>query len=172
MKHLTQKNGNNEATEFPPRWKMSVHKSVLGLAIGFLSFVGSAQAQVLSLPPDTIGLTPLEGRVTAVEKVRLPISSGVTVVQTRVTLDFTLQSCIDQLLPLLSSYKLQGGRATIYVTALNANNSKVAVTLCPAVPTTASAFVSIPGDFNRGQISVVFLRQPRQYNGLSGSPRQ
>src|SRR5919202_2095198 len=102
MKHLTQKNGNTEATEFPPRWKMSLQKSVLGLAIGFLSFVGSAQAQVLTLPPDTIGLTPLEGRVTAVEKVRVPTSSAVTVVQTRVTLDFTLQSCVDQLLPLLS----------------------------------------------------------------------
>ena len=162
MKHLTQKNSNNEATEFPPRWKMSLHKSALGLAIGFLSFVGSAQAQVLTLPPDTIGLTPLEGRVTAVEKVRVPTSSVVTVVQTRVTLDFTLQSCVDQLLPLLSSYQVQGRRATIYVTALNANNSQAAVTLCPAVPTTASAQVTIPGNFNSGQISVVFLRQPSQ----------
>jgi hypothetical protein len=51
---------------------MSVHKSVLGLAIGFLSFVGSAQAQVLTLPPETIGLTPLEGRVTSVETVNVP----------------------------------------------------------------------------------------------------
>ncbi len=162
MKHLTQKNGNTEATEFPPRWKMSLHKSVLGLAIGLLSFVGSARAQVLTLPPDTIGLTPLEGRVTAVEKVRVPTSSVVTVVQTRVTLDFTLQSCVDQLLPLLSSYQVQGRRATIYVTALNANNSQAAATLCPAVPTTASAQVTIPGNFNSGQISVVFLRQPPQ----------
>jgi hypothetical protein len=95
-----------------------------------------------------------------VEKMRVPTSSVVTVVQTRVTLDFTLQSCVAQLLPLLSSCKLQGRRATIYVTALNANNSKAAVTLCSAVPTTASAQVSIPGNFNRGQISVVFLRQP------------
>lgn len=141
---------------------MTVHKSVLGLAIGLLSFVGSAQAQVLTLPPGTIGLTPLEGRVTSVETVNVPTSSVVTSVQTRVTLDFTLHSCVDQLLPLLYSYQVQGGRATIYVTALNANNSQVAVTLCPAVPTTASAQVSIPGDFNSSQISVVFLGQPAQ----------
>lgn len=153
------KNSNTEATEFLPRWKMSVHKGVLGLAIGLLSFVSSAQAQVLTLPPGTIGLTPLEGRVTSVEKVSVPTSSVVKVVQTRVTIEFTLHSCVDQLLPLLSSYQVQGGSATIYVTALNANNSQAAVTLCPAVPTTASAQVSIPGDFNSRQISVVFLGQ-------------
>lgn len=161
MKHLSLKNGNTEATEFP-LWKMSVHKSILGLAIGWLSFVGSAQAQVLTLPPGTIGLTPLEGKVTAVETVNVPTSSVVKVVQTRVTLEFTLQTCVDQLLPLVSSYQVQGGKATIYVTALNANNSQAAVTLCPAVPTTASAQVSIPGAFNSGQISVVFLGQPPQ----------
>ncbi|HAA31171.1 MAG TPA: hypothetical protein DCE56_29975, partial [Cyanobacteria bacterium UBA8553] len=83
---------------------MSVHKSVLGLAIGFLSFVGSAQAEVLTLPPGTIGLTPLEGRVTSVETVSVPTSNVVTVVKTRVTMEFTLQTCVDQLLPLLSSY--------------------------------------------------------------------
>jgi hypothetical protein len=66
MKHLTPKNGNTEATQFPRRWKMSVHKNVLGLAIGFLSFVSSAQAQVLTLPPETIGVTPLKGRVISV----------------------------------------------------------------------------------------------------------
>lgn len=141
---------------------MSVHKSVLGLTIGFLSFVGSAQAQVLTLPPGTTGVTPLKGRVTSVETVNVPTSSVVTVVQTRVTIEFTLQSCVDQLLPLLSSYKVQGSRATIHVTALNANNSQAAVTLCLAVPTKASAQVSIPGNFNRRQISVVFLGQPPQ----------
>lgn len=162
MKHLTLKNGNTEAAEFLPTWKMSVNKSVLGLAVGFLSFVGSARAQVLPLPEGTIGLTPLEGRVTSVETVNVPTSSVVTVVQTRVTLEFTLQTCVDRLLPLLSTYKVQGRRATLYVTALNANNSQAAVTLCPAVPTTASAQVSIPGDFNRREISVVFLGQPPQ----------
>jgi hypothetical protein len=162
MKHLTSKNGNTEAIQFPPRWKMSVHKSVLGLAIGFLSFVGSAQAQVLTLPPETIGVTPLKGRVISVETVNVPTSSVVTVVQTRVTIEFILQSCVDQLLPLLSSYKVQGSRATIHVTALNANNSQAAETVCPAVLTTASAQVSIPGNFNRRQISVVFLGQPPQ----------
>ena len=162
MKQLILENGNTEATEFPPRRKMSIRKSALGWAIGLLSFVGTAQAQVLTLPPGTIGLTPLEGRVTAVETVNVPTSSVVKVVQTRVTLEFTLQSCVDQLLPLFSTYQAQGGSATIYVTALNANNSQAAVTLCPAVPTKASAFVSIPGDFNRRQINVVFLRQPPQ----------
>jgi hypothetical protein len=169
MKHLILKNGNTEATEFPPRWKMSVQKSVLGLAIGLLSVVGSAQAQVLTLPPGTIGLTPLEGRVISVEKVSVPTSSVVTTVQTRVTLEFTLQTCVDQLLPLLSRHQVQGDSATIYVTALNANNSQAAVTLCPAVPKTASAQVSIPGDFNSSQISVVFLGQPSQTMPAQGS---
>jgi len=141
---------------------MSVHKNALGLIIGFLSFVGSAQAQVLTLPSETIGLTPLKGRVTSVETVNVPISSAITVVQTRVTIEFTLQTCVDQLLPLLSSYQVQGSRATIHVMALNANNSQAAVRLCSTVPTRASAQVSIPGNFNRRQISVVFLGKPPQ----------
>ena len=169
MKHLTLKNDNTEATEFPPRRKMSIRKSALGWAIGLLSFVGTAQAQVLTLPPETIALTPLEGKVISVEKVSVPTSSVVTTVQTRVTLEFTLQSCVDQLLPLLSTYQVQEGHATIYVTALNANNSQVAVTLCPAVPTKASAQVSIPGDFNSSQIKVVFLGQPPETMPAQGS---
>jgi hypothetical protein len=73
---------------------MSVHKSVLGLTIGFLSVVGSAQAQVLTLPPETVGLTPLKGRVTSVETVNVPTSSVVTVVQTRVIMEFTLAETV------------------------------------------------------------------------------
>jgi hypothetical protein len=61
-----------------------MQRSVLSLAVGFFSFVASAQAQVLTLPEGTTGLTPLEGRVKSVEQVRIPVSDTVTGAETRV----------------------------------------------------------------------------------------
>ncbi len=131
-------------------------KSALGLTVGFLSLVASAQAQVLTLPERTTGLTPLEGKVKAVEQVRA--AKGV---ETRVTLQFTLQGCLDKLMPLMSHYEVQGRRATIYVTALNAHNEKSAVARCVAIPQ-SSAQVSVPGAFGGNQIRVVFMGQRPQ----------
>jgi len=135
-------------------------KQVSGFAVGVLSLVVStqAQAQVLPLPAGTTGLTPLEGRIQSVQQVRVPVTNTVTGVQTRVTLQFTLQGCLDQLMPLISHNEvLQGRRATIYVTALNAHNSQSTVARCAAMPQ-KSAQVNVPGVFARNQIRVVFLK--------------
>lgn len=138
-----------------------MQKSVLGLAVGFLSLVTSAQAQVLTIPEGTTGLTPIDGRVKAVEQVRVPVSDTATGAETRVTLEFTLQGCMDQLMPLISHYEVQGRRATIYVTALNAHNEQSAVTNCIAIPQ-ATSQVSVPGVFGSNQIRVVFIGQRPQ----------
>jgi hypothetical protein len=140
-----------------------MQRSVLGLAVGFFSLVASAQAQVLTLPEGTTGLTPLEGRVKAVEQVRVPVSDTVTGAETRVTLEFTLNGCLDSLMPLISRYEVQGSRATIYVTALNAHNQQSAVARCVAMPQ-ASSQVSVPGVFRRNQVRVVFMGQRPQQN--------
>lgn len=133
-----------------------MQRTVLGLAVGFFSLVASAQAQVLTLPEGTTGLSPLEGRVKAVEQVRVPVSDTVTGAETRVTLEFTLNGCLDSLMPLISHYEVQRNRATIYVTALNAHNQQSIAATCPGMPR-ASAKVSVPGVFGRNQVRVVFV---------------
>ncbi len=138
-----------------------MQRSILGLAVGFFSLVASAQAQVLTLPEGTTGLTPLEGRVKAVEQVRVPVSDTVTGAETRVTLEFTLNGCLDSLMPLISRYEVQGRRATIYVTALNAHNQQSIAATCMGMPR-ASAQVKVPGVFGRNQIRVVFMGQRPQ----------
>jgi hypothetical protein len=138
-----------------------MQRSVLSLAVGFFSFVASAQAQGITLPEGTTGLTPLEGRVKSVEQVRIPVSDTVTGAETRVTLEFTLNGCLDSLMPLISRYEVQGSRATIYVTALNAHNQQSIAATCPGMPQ-ASSQVSVPGVFGDKQIRVVFMGQRPQ----------
>jgi hypothetical protein len=125
--------------------------------------VASPHTPVLTLPARTTGLTPVEGRIKAVEPVRVPVSDTITRAETRVTLEFTLSGCLDKLIPLISHYEVQGSRATIYVTALNAHNEQSMVANCVAMPQ-ASAQVSVPGVFGRNQIRVVFVGQRPQQN--------
>jgi hypothetical protein len=138
-----------------------MQRSVLGLAVGFFSLVASAQAQGITLPEGTTGLTPLEGRVKSVEQVRIPVSDTVTGAETRVTLEFTLNGCLDSLMPLISHYEVQGSSATIYVTALNAHNQQSIAATCMGMPQ-ASSQVSVPGVFGSNQIRVVFMGQRPQ----------
>jgi hypothetical protein len=138
-----------------------MQRSVLGLAVGFFSLVASAQAQGITLPEGTTGLTPLEGRVKAVEQARVRVSDTATGAETRVTLEFTLNGCLDSLMPLISRYEVQGSRATIYVTALNAHNEQSDVARCVTMPQ-ASSQVSVPGVFGDKQIRVVFMGQRPQ----------
>lgn len=128
----------------------------LGFAIGFFSLVATASAQVLTPPAGTTGLTPIQGKVTDVQAVRIPLGDAVTGSETRVTLKFSLQGCMDSLMPLVSHPEIQGRRVTFYVTALNAHNEASRVTRCVAMPQ-ASAQVSVPGIFQRNQVRVVFL---------------
>ncbi len=138
-------------------------KSVFGFAVGFLSLVASTQAQVLTLPERTTGLSPLQGRIKAVEQVSVPVTNTITRIDTRVTFEFTLQGCLDSLMPLISQHSVQGQgrRVTIYVTALNAHNQDSLVALCRTMPQ-SSAQVSVPGVFEPNQIRVVFMGQRPQ----------
>jgi hypothetical protein len=138
-----------------------MQRSILGLAVGFFSLVASAQAQGITLAEGTTGLTPLEGRVKAVEQVRIRVSDTVRGAETRVTLEFTLNGCLDSLMPLISHYEVQGSHATIYVTALNAHNQQSIAATCPGMPQ-ASSQVSVPGVFGSNQIRVVFMGQRPQ----------
>lgn len=138
----------------------------LGLAIGSLSLVASASAQaptppVLTLPPNTTQITPIAGTVTKVQAVRVSRGNAVTGSETRVTMQFKLQGCLDTLLPVIAHPEVLNSRVMIYVTALNAHNEKSDVARCVAIPQ-ATAQVSVPGIFQKNQIRVVFLGQPNQ----------
>lgn len=133
----------------------------LGFAIAALSVATSSFAQSLTLPPETTHLTPIKGQVTAVQPVRFPLGPATTGVETRVTLKFTLQGCLDSLMPLITHSETQGEQATIYVTALNAHSQASKVANCRAMPQ-KTAQVKVPGVFQRNQLRVVFLGQPPQ----------
>ena len=133
----------------------------LGFAIASLAWATSVSAQTLPLPSGTTGVTPLKGQVTTVQPVRIPVGDAITGSETRVTLKFTLQGCLDKLMPLISHSEVQGNRVTFYVTALNAHTQDSIAATCLAMPQ-ASAQVRVPGVFQRNQIRVVFLGQPPQ----------
>lgn len=133
----------------------------LGVAIGLWAWATSASAQTLTLAPRITGLTPIRGQITNVQSVRIPLGDAVTGSETRVTLKFTLQGCLDQLMPLITHSDVQTERVTFYVTALNAHTEDSKVANCRAMPQT-SAQVRVPGIFQRNQIGVVFLGQPPQ----------
>jgi hypothetical protein len=137
---------------------------VLGFTVSFFALVASAQAQVLTIPEQTTGLSPITGKITKVEQVRIPVGNATTGAETRVTLDFTLQGCLDSLMPLVSHHEVRGRRATIYVTALNAHNEVSMLANCVAMPK-KSAQVSVPGVFQRNQVRVVFMGQAPQQVG-------
>lgn len=146
---------------------------LLGIAASFLALTASAQAQVLTIPEGTTGLSPLKGKITAVKQVRVPRGEAATGAETRVALEFQLNGCVDSLMPLVTQHQIQGRRATIYVTALNAHNQQSMVTKCVAIPK-AVAEVSVPGVFQRNQINVVFLDQFSQPGSATpvGQPKR
>lgn len=144
-----------------------------GFTIGLWALATSVSAQPLTLPPRTTGLTPLQGEIVQVQAVRLPLGTAVTGSETRVTLNFTLQGCLDKLLPVIFQTAVQAKRVTFYVTALNAHTTDSRVAKCRAMPQ-ATAQVRVPGSFQRQQIRVIFLGQtsatPAFLNGVrSGS---
>lgn len=131
----------------------------LGFALGLLSAIPQAQAQVLTIPPKTSGLSPIAGKVTTVESRRVPLGDAVMGSETRVTLQFTLAGCVDKLMPLISHSETKDENVTFYVTALNAHNEVSKRINCVALPQ-ESATLTVPGLFQQNQIRVVFLGQP------------
>lgn len=142
----------------------------LGFTVASVVLATSVSAQTLTLPPRTTGLSPLKGQVTTVQAVRVPLGDAVTGSETRVTLKFELQGCLDKLMPLMSHADVQGDRVTFYVTALNAHTEDSMVARCRAMPQ-ATAQVKVPGIFQRQQVRVVFLGQlPQQQQSLRNRP--
>lgn len=129
---------------------------VLGLTVGLLSLAAQAQAQYAPIPAGTTGISPIAGKITNVEQRRVAIGDAITGSETRVTLQFTLQGCVDKLLPLISRSEVRGDLVTFYVTALNAHNKESTVTMCVAPPQ-AKAQVSVPGIYQQSQINVIYL---------------
>lgn len=127
----------------------------LGFAIAFGALTTSVSAQTLKFPARTVGLTPIKGEITTVQPVRVPVGNAIKA-ETKITLKFTLQGCLDQLMPLISHTEVRNKQATVYITALNAHTEESMSARCFAMPQ-ASAQVNIPGLFQRNQIRVVFL---------------
>jgi hypothetical protein len=82
MKRLSLKNSNTNVAEFLRIGMLSMHKNIF-LAVGFLSFVGSVQAQGITLPEGTTGLTPLQDTVRTIQQVGVPVSPTVTAVENK-----------------------------------------------------------------------------------------
>ena len=137
---------------------------ILGFAIAAVattSIVSSAAAQLsspetITPPSDTIGLTPIAGEIRNVQVIRVPKDKATSGAATKVTLNFKLQGCLDSLLPLITHSEVQGRRATLYITALNAHSEGSKTARCVAVPQ-ANSEVTIPGSFQRDRLRVVFV---------------
>lgn len=132
-----------------------------------LATLATTTAQAIPVPPRTESLSAIGGRITQIQAVRVPVADNVTGSETRVALQFTLNGCLDSLLPVLSHSEVRGRRATIYVTALNANNPESALANCVALPQ-AAAQVSVPGVFQPQQVRVVFLGAPPEEQVVRG----
>lgn len=132
-----------------------------------LMTIATTAAQAIPVPPRTESLSAIAGQITQIRPARVPIAPNVTGVETRVSLRFTLNGCLDSLLPVLSYSEVRGRSATIYVTALNANNPESALVNCVAIPQ-ATAQVSVPGVFQPRQVRVVFLGVPPEEQVVSG----
>lgn len=116
----------------------------------------ATSAAAIPVPAHTESLSAIGGRITQIQPVRIPVANNVTGSETRVSLQFTLNGCLDSLLPVVSYSEVRGRRATIYVTALNAHNPESELVQCVAIPQ-ATAQVSVPGVFQPRQVRVVFL---------------
>jgi hypothetical protein len=126
-------------------------------------------ASAIPVPDYVENLSPIAGQITSIQAVRVPVADNITGSETRVSLRFALNGCLDSLLPVVSHSEVRGRRATIYVTALNAHNPESALANCVAMPE-ARAEVSVPGLFNPRQVRVVFLGVPPEDAEVRGTP--
>lgn len=133
--------------------------------------IATTAAQAIPVPARTENLSAIAGRITQIQAVRVPVAPNVTGSETRVSLQFTLNGCLDSLLPVLSYSEVRGRRATIYVTALNAHNPESALANCVAIPQ-ATAQVRVPGVFQPQQVRVVFLGVPPEEQVVRGGRTQ
>lgn len=109
----------------------------------------------LALPLDTIGITPLSGKITHVQYGKNPIES--TAVGTIVTLEFTLLGCADELVFSLYYADVKDNPVTFYVTALNAHTERSKSTDCLLpVKVLRQMFVQ-DKKLDRHQVQVIFL---------------
>jgi hypothetical protein len=106
-----------------------------------MQLTAAMRNEILALPPDTIGVTPLSEKITNVQYGQHPIGS--TVVRTIVTLEFTLLGCADDLVLPLYYADVQGNQVTFYITALNAHTERSKSTAC-VLPVKISKQMFVP----------------------------
>jgi hypothetical protein len=130
---------------------------VLGLACG-AAFVGAVPVDAMSVPatpPDilipegTIGLQPVSGQLKSLKNA--PGNS------TTLVLEYSLGTCVDQLLPVSYKAEQRNGTLFVYVSALNAKGNAIAV-LCTPGPYLQQANVTVPGrGYSANRIKIVNL---------------
>lgn len=111
--------------------------------------------EILALPPDTIGITPLSGKITDVQYGRNPTEA--TAVGTIVTLEFTLLGCADKLVCSLYYADVQDNPVTFYVTALNAHTERSKITDCLLPVKVLKQMFIQDKKLDRHQVQVIFL---------------
>lgn len=114
----------------------------------------------LTLPPDTIGVTPLSGEIIDVQYGKIPVGAAATAVGTIVTLEFTLLGCVDELVCPLSYADVQDDRVTFYVTALNAHTKSSQSTACFVAPKVSKQMFVQDKKFDRDRVRAIFLKMP------------
>jgi hypothetical protein len=131
--------------------------------------------EILALSRDTIGMTPLSGKITNVQYGRHPTKA--TAVGTIVTLEFTLLGCADELVFPLYYADVQGNQVTFYVTALNAHTERSKSATClPPVKVSKQMFVP-DKKLDRRQVQVIFLNMllmeamtdPAEHQSVAGN---
>jgi hypothetical protein len=120
-----------------------------------MQLTAAMRNEILALPSDTIGVTPLSGKITNVQYGQHPTEA--TAVGTIVTLEFTLLGCADQLGCSLYYADVQGNQVTFYVITLNAHTERSKHTAC-LLPSKALKQMFVPDKkIDRRHVYVVFL---------------
>jgi hypothetical protein len=130
---------------------------VLGLACG-AALVGSIPVNATSvpalptdilIPAGTIGLQPVAGQLKSLKNA--PGNN------TTLVLEYSLGTCVDQLLPISYKSEQRNGRLFVYVAALNARGNAAAVTCTPG-PYLKLANITVPGrGYRADRIKIVNL---------------
>jgi hypothetical protein len=138
----------------------------MALVIGSAAIGMSAVAQATSvpaitdilIPPNTIGLQPVSGRLKAIRT-----TSGNN---TSLVLEYSLGTCVDQLLPITYTSQKQGGKLYVYISALNARGNAAAVSCAPGPYLTQRTLV-VPGRYNSSNVKILHLTRRSDLNGLA-----
>jgi hypothetical protein len=131
-------------------------KLVVGVAVGLgllaLTSGSAVQAADIAIPAGTIGLQTVPGKFVSVQN----FGKGNFAL---LTVEFTLGTCVDKLLPVSYMTEKRGSQTFVYVSGINARGDASAV-LCTPGPNVARATLQLPGvGYSANTIKVVNLTQ-------------